>query len=135
VLRTISRRCQWLLLLLIAIPMVPDLRSASSAASPPIWQSSQAPIAKLGVRDKFGSLGKYTAVWIVSAPDGSQYETKTTVEGDDWGYVYFPNDFPALQQSGRYSWRCVVDGHEVVHGSFEFARPRHGLQLTVLFPF
>ena len=132
-LRTISRRCQWLLLLVIAIPMLPDQRSASSAASPPIWQFSQAPIAKLEVRDKLGSLGKYTAVWIVSAPDGKQFQTKKTVERDDFGYVYFPDDFAAASEPGRYSWKCFVEGHEVVHGSFEFAR--HGLQLTVLYPF
>jgi len=133
VLRTISRRCQWLLLLLIAIPMLPDESSVSSAASTPIWQLSQEPVAKLEVRDKYGSLGKYTAVWIVSAPDGRQFQAKKTVERDDFGYVYFPDDFSALSEPARYSWKCFVEGHEVVHGSFEFAR--NGLQLTVLSPF
>jgi hypothetical protein len=135
VLRTISRGCLWPLLLIITFLMFQDQRSATSAASEPIWQSSQAPVAQLGVRDKLGSLGGYTAAWIVSAPDGTQYQAKKTVKGDDWGYVYFPNDFPALLKSGRYSWKCFVGGHEVIHGSFEFARPRNGFQLTVLYPF
>jgi len=133
VLRTIGRRCLWLFLLVIAFQMLPGQRSMSSAAPQPVWQFSQKPVAKLGVRDKYGSLGKYTAVWIVSDPDGRQYQAQTMVKGDDTGYVYFPDDFPAYARAGRYSWKCLVDGHEVVHGSFEFAQ--HALQLTVIYPF
>jgi hypothetical protein len=133
VLWTISRGCLWPLLLIITFLMLLDQRPATSAASEPIWQLSQAPVAKLGVRDKYGSLGGYTAVWIVSAPDGAQYQAKKTVVGDDNGYVFFPDDFPTYSKVGRYSWKYFVNGHEVVHGSFEFGQ--YGLQLTVISPF
>ena len=131
-LRRISHGCVCLLLLVIAFPMFPGRRSASSATPRLDFQSSEALVARLGVRDKNGILGKYTAVWVVNDPDGKQYQAKRTVERDDWGDVYFPDDFPAIDKVGRYSWKCLVNGQEVVHGSFEYAR--NGLQLTVFFP-
>ena len=132
VLRRISCGCLCLLLFAIAFPALLGQRSVSSAAPYLNFQSSEAPVVRLGVRDKNGILGKYAAVWVVNDPDDKQYQTKRTVEHDDWGYVYFPDDFPAIDKVGRYSWKCLVNGQEVVHGSFECVRD--GLQLTVFYP-
>ena len=101
--RTVCRRCLTLFLLIITIHMIPIPRFASYAASKDVWQSSQAPVVQLGVRNKYGNRDKYTAVWTVSAPDGSLYKARTTVESDNWGSVWFPDDFPTYRKPGRYT--------------------------------
>jgi hypothetical protein len=77
-------------------------------------------VVKLGIRDKYGSLGKFKAVFIVSAPDGSQHEASVSVEQDKWGYVLFPDDFETWAKPGPYSWKCLVDSRQVLSGRFEF---------------
>ena len=118
--RTIGRACSWILLLIIATPMLPPQTYVSGAAPEPVWQSSMEPAVRLSVRDKYGRLGKYTAVWIVRGPTGSQYRAEVTVKQDDLKDVHFPADFRGHASPGRYSWKCFVAGREVLNGSFEF---------------
>lgn len=137
-LRTIRYRGLWLFLLIFTILVLPVQRSARSAEPDQlrfvplqgeyphpvelgeVWQSSQEPAVQLGVRNKFGNRRKYTAVWIVSGEDGRRYGARATVEGDDWGYVFFPENFGAISRPIGYTWTVSVDGKRVAAGSFEF---------------
>ena len=59
----------------MTIQVLPVQRAARSASSGEVWQSSQAPVVQLGVRNKNGNRDKFTAVWIVSEPDGNSVIT------------------------------------------------------------
>ena len=118
-LRAISHRDFWLILIFTILMF--SVQALVSSGTPEVyWQSSQEPIVQLGIRDKNGSLGKFTALCAVRAPDGNQYEAKVMGERDKWGYVYFPDDFKTWSRPGRYFWRCLVNGQEVASGGFEF---------------
>ncbi len=100
------------------------------------WQQSVEPQVQLGIRDKLGVLGKYTAVFVVTAPDGErQRATRQVVDSDvenDWGEVSYPGDFGALlYQSGTYRWECRVDGEVVAKGTFEYKSMSTGQRLTI----
>jgi len=85
-----------------------------------VWQQSQSVLVELGVRDKYGRLGSYNALFVVTSPDGNQYRTKRRLSGDEFGYVYFPHDFGTYAKPGTYSWECIVGGNAVVSGRFEY---------------
>ncbi len=71
-----------------------------------VWQFSNSLAVRLGARDKFGE-SSFRAHFIVTAPDGTEYTSTTTVLDDEFGYVYFPHDFQtALKKPGNYSWAC-----------------------------
>ena len=94
--------------------------------------SLQEPVVELGVRNKTRSLDKFTAVWIVNAPDGRRYEAKATVERLNIGIVRFPDDFQTYSKPGQYSWKCLVEGRLAAAGSFEFRTvATYSDQLTV----
>ncbi len=85
----------------------------------PSWQGSVSPCVRLGVRDKFGELGSYTAVFAVTAPDGRVYNATKNVKGNDFGYVLFPEDFGASwSRPGAYSYSCKVNGSVSYQGKF-----------------
>ena len=119
-LRTTGHGCLWLFLLIITIQVLPVPRSAGNVASKEVWQSSQEPVVEVGVRNKNGNRDKYTAVWIVSEPDGVRRGSTATVERDNWGYVLYPDDFRIYAKPGRYSWECLVDGRQVAAGFFVY---------------
>ena len=130
-LRTMGHGCVWLFLLTLTLQVLPVQRPvhavqrpSSALPKPDTWQSSEAPSVRLGVRNKLGTRDKYTAIWIVSGADGSRYEARATVKGDDWGDVYFPDDFPAISKPIRYTWTLSVDGQRMFVGSFEFKSVR-----------
>ncbi len=83
------------------------------------WQYSITPSIQLGVRDKFGEKGSYTAVFNVTMPDRKTVRTTRKVSADGFGYVTFPQDFNADVPTGRYTWRCVVGGEVAVQGRFD----------------
>ncbi|MHB9106925.1 MAG: hypothetical protein ACYDCO_07710 [Armatimonadota bacterium] len=84
------------------------------------WQSSQSPQVQLGVRDKFGEMGGYTADFVVIGPKKAKYHEYKKVGGDDWGYIIFPRDFEVWGEPGKYTWKCLVNGKPVVEGKFRF---------------
>lgn len=87
-----------------------------------IWQSSTSPHVRIGVRNAFGNhnIGSYTAQFVITGPDGRQYKATRVVKGDDWGYVFFPNDFNAWWGRGnKYTWSCRVHGKVIAQGTFE----------------
>jgi hypothetical protein len=60
---------------------------------------------KIGVRDKFGAMGGYSATFVVTAPNNRSYKEVVKVAADDWGYATFPDDFNA---SGLRPGICSV---------------------------
>jgi hypothetical protein len=89
------------------------------------WQWSEAPSVRLGVRDKNDDLGGYEANFVVTAVrTGKQWRTKVKVEGDNFGYLNFPDDFAAYDwatNATRFDWTCAVGGKVVVKGKFALA--------------
>lgn len=101
---------------------------ATSVAAPSRqvnWQWSEAPSVRLGVRDKNNDLGGYEATFVVTAErTGKKWQQKIKVEGDNFGYLNFPDDFAAYEwatHATRFSWTCTVKGKVVVKGKFLLA--------------
>jgi hypothetical protein len=91
------------------------------AQTRPIWQVDEGASIKLGVRDKFSVLGRYSATFIVTAPNGKKFYKSIDVEGDQWGDVVYPDDFKqsrTVATSGLHTWECVVNGEIALRGKF-----------------
>ena len=70
---------------------------------------------KIGVRDKYGAMGGYTASFVVTTPNNKSFKQSVKVAGDDWGYASFPDDFNASGlASGIYSVKIYVRSQVVV---------------------
>lgn len=100
--------------------------SAPGAAARQIqWQWSESPSVRVGVRDKNDDLHGYEATFVVTAErTGRRWEQKIKVEGDNFGYLNFPNDFAAFDwatHASRFNWTCTVGGKVVVRGRFVLA--------------
>ncbi len=89
------------------------------------WQWSEAPSVRLGVRDKNDDLHGFEADFVVTAArTGKRWRAKARVEGDNFGYVNFPDDFAAYDwatHATRFDWTCAVNGKVVVKGKFVLA--------------
>jgi hypothetical protein len=100
---------------------------ASQAAQSVIWQQSTHNVVELSVRDKYGTLGAYDAIFNVTMPDGHVYSRTVHVNADDEGTVNFPED-EFLDAQGKplyyapegklYRWEARVNGQKVIGGSF-----------------
>jgi hypothetical protein len=104
------------------------LAGAAGAAAPVRqvhWQWSEAPSVRIGVRDKNDDLHGYEATFVVTAArTGKQWRQKVRVEGDNFGYLHFPDDFAAFDwatNATRFDWTCTVGGKVVVKGKFVLA--------------
>jgi hypothetical protein len=97
------------------------------------WQLSEAPQMQMGVRDKFGTLNGYDATFTVTSARGEHTKKAVHVNGSDFKYVLFPEDFPNyIEEKGRFSWTCTVRGRIVAHGAFSYIQlPRGGTELVV----
>ncbi|HWS86341.1 MAG TPA: hypothetical protein VN282_05235 [Pyrinomonadaceae bacterium] len=89
------------------------------------WQWSEAPSVRLGVRDKNDDLKGFEANFVVTAArTGRQWRKTVKVEGDNFGYVNFPDEFAAFDwatHATRFDWTCAVGGKVVVKGKFVMA--------------
>ena len=89
------------------------------------WQWSEAPSVRIGVRDKNDDLHGYEADFVVTAVrTGKQWRKTIKVEGDNFGYLNFPDDFAAFDwatHATRFDWTCAVNGKVVVKGKFALA--------------
>lgn len=89
------------------------------------WQWSEAPSVRLGVRDKNDDLKGFEANFVVTAArTGKQWRKTVRVEGDNFGYVNFPDEFAAFDwatHATRFDWACAVGGKVVVKGKFVLA--------------
>ncbi|GAA4370201.1 hypothetical protein GCM10023185_44530 [Hymenobacter saemangeumensis] len=99
---------------------------------------------KLGILDKYGSLGPYTATFVVrNEKSGKEYLLVKQLEKGQTGIdVLFPTEpsdpdyfkadtgEAAKALPGRYTWECRVGGKKAVGGHFVF--PEVGNDVTVL---
>ncbi|WP_046244682.1 hypothetical protein [Hymenobacter terrenus] len=120
------------------------LLGAAPKAQAQTWMVSTTAQIKLGILDKYGQLGPYTATFVVhNERTGKDYflvkELKQKETGVD---VLFPTepsdpDFfktekgeAAVATPGRYTWECRVKGVKAVSGHFVF--PEVGNDVTII---
>ena len=120
------------------------LLGAAPAAGAQTWMVSTTAQIKLGVLDKYGQLGPYTATFVVhSERTGKDYIlVKELTKGQSGIDVLFPTDpsdpdyfktekGEASQATpGRYTWECRVKGVRAVGGRFVF--PEVGNDVTII---
>ena len=108
------------------------------------WQVSTDPYVKLGVVDKFGALGSYTAKFVVTnQTTGKEFILTKQIQSPDKGIdVVFPSEASeaeyfatsageaARATPGKYAWECQVKGKKVVSGHFNLAAA--GNDITVI---
>jgi len=116
----------------------------STASQAQTWLVSTDTYVKLGVVDKFGQLGAYTAKFVVTNQStGKAYILeKQVAKGQNGVDVIFPSEpsepdyFKSERNEagaaapGRYVWECQVAGKKVVGGFFEFEKA--GNDVTVI---
>jgi len=105
---------------------------------------STTPHIKLGILDKYNSLGGYTANFIVT-DEKTQQEyilIKQVPKGESGVDVMFPTEpsdteyfknaqgIAAQPVPGRYVWECRVNGKKAVGGHFNF--PEAGNDITII---
>jgi len=108
------------------------------------WLVSTDAYVKLGVLDKFGQLGGYTAKFVViNQSTGKEYILVKQVEkGQNGADVIFPSEpsepdyfktetgEAARALPGRYTWECLVSGKKVVGGRFTFSEVANDVTLV-----
>lgn len=107
------------------------------------WLVSTDAYVKLGVVDKFGQLGTYTAKFVVTnLTTGKEYSLSKVIEKGQNGIdVVFPSEASeaeyfktergeaAAARPGNYSWECQVGGKKVVGGRFSFSEVTNDVTL------
>jgi hypothetical protein len=97
------------------------ITSNRTSLAEPTWQIADGPIVELSIRDKFGEAGRYTATFIVNAPDGKQYKAIKNAVGSEFFHVIFPGDFNAPHmQNGKYTYKTMVGNKVIYTGSFQY---------------
>ncbi len=128
---------------LAALLLVLALAPAAPARAQ-TWMVSTTAQIKLGVLDKFGQLGPYTATFVVhNEKTGKDYLlVKELDKGQSGIDVLFPTEpsepdyFKTAEGEaakaipGRYTWECRVGGKKAVGGRFTF--PETANDVTVL---
>ncbi|AWM35105.1 hypothetical protein [Hymenobacter nivis] len=108
------------------------------------WMVSTTAHVTLGVLDKYGQLGPYTATFVVHNEDtGKDYQLVRAIEkGQNGVDVLFPSEGSSVDYfkastgqaapatPGRYTWECLVKGKRAVGG--HFALPEVGNDVTVV---
>lgn len=83
-----------------------------------VWQQSEANSVQLGIRDKYGDLKSYKALFVVKDASGKEYKAEKDIKDSAWAYVYFPGDFKVYGNTGDYTWEGIVNGKVVASGKF-----------------
>jgi hypothetical protein len=126
-------------LLLVLLALRP-----STEAQAQTWMVSTTAHIKLGILDKYGQLGQYSATFVVrNEKTGKEYLLVKQLEKNQTGIdVLFPTEASepdyfksdageaAKATPGRYTWECRVNGKKAVGGHFVF--PEVGNDVTVL---
>jgi hypothetical protein len=108
------------------------------------WMVSTTAQIKLGILDKYGQLGAYTATFVVHNERTGKdfFLVKELSKGQTGVDVLFPTDpsdpdyfkaesgEAAQATPGRYTWECRVKGVRAVGGHFVF--PEVGNDITVV---
>ena len=114
-----------------------------SQARAQTWLVSTEAFAKLGVVDKFGQLGAYTAKFVVTSQrTGKAFTLVKEIERGQNGIdVVYPSlateaDYfkatsgeAGTAAPGAYTWECLVNGKKVVGGSFSFSEVANDVNL------
>ena len=135
---SLRRFLQTAVLLLTLSALLPKQAQAQT------WLVSTDAYVKLGVVDKFGQLGAYTAKFVViNQRSGKEYTLVKEIEkGQNGVDVVFPS--PASEAdyfkaasgeagtaaSGSYTWECQVNGKKVVGGRFSFSEVANDVTLV-----
>ena len=120
------------------------LLSSAPQAHAQTWMVSTTAQIKLGILDKYGQLGPYTATFVVhNEKTGKDYLlVKELAKGQTGVDVLFPTDptdpeyfktgggEAANATPGRYTWECRVKGARAVGGRFVF--PEVGNDVTII---
>ena len=120
------------------------LLGAAPSAHAQTWMVSTTAQIKLGILDKYGQLGPYTATFVVhSERSGKDYLLVKELTKSQTGVdVLFPTDpsdpeyfktesgEAAAATPGRYTWECRVKGVKAVGGKFVF--PEVGNDVTII---
>lgn len=124
--------------------LVALLLLSAAPARAQTWMVSTTAQIKLGVLDKYGQIGPYTATFVVhSERTGKDYYlVKELAKGQTGVDVLFPTDptdpeyfksetgEAANPAPGRYTWECRVKGVKAVGGKFTY--PEVGNDVTVV---
>ncbi|SET70450.1 hypothetical protein [Hymenobacter actinosclerus] len=116
---------------------------APSQAKAQTWLVSTESFVKLGVVDKFGQLGAFTAKFVViSQRNGKEYTLVKEIEkgqnGIDVVYPSLATEADYFKASsgeagtaapGSYTWECQVNGKKVVGGRFSFSEVANDVNL------
>ncbi|MBO0360797.1 hypothetical protein J0X19_22750 [Hymenobacter sp. BT186] len=108
---------------------------APVASQAQTWMVSTDAYMKLGVMDKYGTLGTYKARFVVTNTRTSKtyFLVKEVPTGQNGVDVIFPSEpsepdyfksetgEAARAQPGAYTWECQVNGKKAVGGRFTFA--------------
>ncbi|MBT2557899.1 hypothetical protein J7E24_08890 [Hymenobacter sp. ISL-91] len=114
-----------------------------SQARAQTWLVSTETFAKLGVVDKFGQLGAYSAKFVVTSQRTGKafFLVKEIEKGQNGVDVLFPSlateaDYfkassgeAGTAAPGAYTWECQVNGKKVVGGSFSFSEVANDVNL------
>ncbi|MDB5271140.1 MAG: hypothetical protein JWP58_4180 [Hymenobacter sp.] len=125
------------LMMLLLLGSAPEARAQT-------WMVSTTAQIKLGILDKYGQLGPYTATFVVhSEKTGKDYLlVKELAKGQTGIDVLFPTDpsdpeyfktesgEASNASPGRYTWECRVKGVKAVGGRFVF--PEVGNDVTIV---
>ena len=120
------------------------LLAGTPRAKAQTWMVSTNAQIKLGILDKYGQLGSYTATFVVhSERTGKDYFlVKELGKGQPGVDVLFPTDpsdpdyfkaetgESANATPGRYTWECRVKGVKAVGGRFTF--PEVANDITII---
>ncbi len=110
------------------------LLGAAPAANAQTWMVSTTAQIKLGILDKYGQIGPYTATFVVHnektgkdyflvkelAKNQSGVDVLFPTDPSDPQYFKTENDEAAVATPGRYTWECRVKGVRAVSGRFVF---------------
>jgi hypothetical protein len=89
------------------------------------WQTSVSDSTRgtvtLGIRDKWAAMKRYTASYVVTAPNKKQFRAQTKTSQDDWAYITFPKDFGgSTLAAGTYTVVFYANGVVVGRDKFRF---------------
>lgn len=119
---------------------------APTASQAQTWMVSTDAFMKLGVMDKFGTLGAYSAKFVVTnITSGKAYIlVKEVANGQNGIDVVFPSEptepdyfkadtgEAARALPGAYVWECQVGGKKVVSGKFSFPETANDITTIVV---
>ena len=120
------------------------LFGAAPSAQAQTWMVSTTAQIKMGILDKYGQLGPYTATFVVHSDKTNKdyFLVKELTKGQNGVDVLFPTDpsdpqyfkteagEAAVAAPGRYTWECRVKGVKAVSGRFIF--PEVGNDVTIV---